>query len=122
LYCLVGCDAYGIGDDEDVGVRSRISSGLGKVTDDRGIGVEEICISDQFCEIQGLGVSYPTIAGHSRFPWYTSRDEDNFGILQCLPQAGRSGIISGDGALGIDMADIGGNTCLRREFVSDSTF
>lgn len=33
---------YRVGDDEDVGIGRGISSGLGEVTDDRGVGVEEI--------------------------------------------------------------------------------
>lgn len=33
---------YRVGDNEDVSVRSSISTGLGKVTDDRGVGVEEV--------------------------------------------------------------------------------
>ena len=33
---------YRVGDDEDVGVRRSVSSGLGEVTDDGGVGVEEV--------------------------------------------------------------------------------
>jgi hypothetical protein len=35
--------AYGVGDDEDVGLGGSFSSGLGKVTDDGSVGVEQVC-------------------------------------------------------------------------------
>lgn len=35
-------NTYRVGDDEDLGVRSRISSGLGEVTDDGSVGVEKV--------------------------------------------------------------------------------
>lgn len=37
-----GDDAYGVGDDKDVGLWRSLGSGLSKVTDDRRVGVEEI--------------------------------------------------------------------------------
>lgn len=33
---------YRVGDDEDLGIGSSISSGLGEVTDDGSVGVEEV--------------------------------------------------------------------------------
>ena len=35
-----GSEAYGVGDDEYVGVRGGVGDGFGKVTDDRGVGIE----------------------------------------------------------------------------------
>lgn len=35
-------NTYRVGDDEDVSVRRSVSSGLGEVTDDRSVGVEEV--------------------------------------------------------------------------------
>lgn len=35
--------AYRVGDDQDVGVGGSVSGGLGEVTDDGGVGVEQVC-------------------------------------------------------------------------------
>jgi hypothetical protein len=35
--------AYRVGNDEDVGVRCGVSASFGQITDNRGVGVEEIC-------------------------------------------------------------------------------
>lgn len=32
----------GVGDDEDVGLRGRLSGGLGEVADNGGVGVEQV--------------------------------------------------------------------------------
>jgi hypothetical protein len=40
---------YGVGDDEDVGLGSVVSDGLGEVADDGGVGVEQVC-----CMISGV--------------------------------------------------------------------
>ena len=35
--------AYGVGDDEDVGLRRVLGSSLCEIADDGGVGVEEVC-------------------------------------------------------------------------------
>lgn len=55
-----------------------------------------------------------TISGHARLARNTSRNEDNLGAGQTLAEARRSRIVALDGRLSVDMADIGGNTCMGR--------
>jgi hypothetical protein len=35
---------YRVGDDQDVGIGRMLSGGLGEVADDRGVGVEQVCV------------------------------------------------------------------------------
>lgn len=37
------CRVHGISDNEDVGVRRMVRGGLGQVTDDGSVGVEQVC-------------------------------------------------------------------------------
>ncbi len=91
----LGDDRYGrvdgVGDDEDVGIWSRFSRGLGEVTNDGGVSVEKV------------------VAGHARLSGDTGRDEDNFCSLQRSRQSAGCWVISGDLALGIDVRDISGD-------------
>ena len=38
--------AYGVGDDQDVGLGGVVSDGLGEVADNGGVGVEQVCWVD----------------------------------------------------------------------------
>jgi hypothetical protein len=88
-----------VGDDQDVGVRGSFGSSLGEVTDDRGIGVEKI------------------ITGHARLAGNTGRDEDDLGVGKSILEAGGSRIIASDGAVGVDVAEISGNTRATADIV-----
>lgn len=83
----------GVGDDEDVGVRGRLSGGLGQVADDGGVGVEQV------------------VAGHAGLAGDTSGDQDNLGILKGGVEAGGGGLVAGDVGAGVDVGDISGDTC-----------
>ena len=58
----------------------------------------------------GCGKECDTIAGHARLPWYAGRNEDDFCTGESLFQAIGIGLVAGDDALGIDMANISGDT------------
>ena len=83
---------YGVGDDEDVGLGSVVSSSLGKVADNGGVGVEEV------------------ITGHTGLSGDTGRNEDDIATLQGIGKTGRCGLIASDCALGVDVGDISSNT------------
>jgi hypothetical protein len=53
-----------------------------------------------------------TISGHAGLAGDASRDEDDVSTLQTLAEAGRSWIVALDSRLGVDVADVGGDTCL----------
>lgn len=55
-------------------------------------------------------VEKPTITGHAGLARNTSRDEDNLGALKGGSKALRVSIVAGDGALGVDVRDVGSNT------------
>lgn len=82
----------GVGDDEDVGVGGVLSSGLGQVADNGGVGVEQV------------------VTGHTGLAGNTSGDEDDLGSLKGSLESLRSGVVSLDGALGVDVGDVGGDT------------
>ena len=83
----------GVGDDEDVGVRGGLGSGLGQIADDGGVGVEEV------------------VAGHARLAGDTGGDQDDLGILEGGGEAGGSGLVAGNVGAGVDVGDISGDTC-----------
>jgi hypothetical protein len=56
-----------------------------------------------------------TISGHARLAGDTSWDEDDLSAAQALAQPGGSWVIAFDSGLGVDVADIGGNTCRNCE-------
>lgn len=101
--------AHRVGDDEDVGLGGVLSSGLGEVADDGGVGVEQV------------------VAGHAGLAGNTSGDDNDLGALEGLGEAGGSGIVALDLrssmaalgrsagaaylALGVDVANVGSDTC-----------
>lgn len=82
----------GVGDDQDVGVRCRLSGGLGQVADDGGVGVEQV------------------ITGHAWLAGNTGGDQDDLGILEGGIEAGGGGLVAGDLGAGVDVGDISGDT------------
>lgn len=85
----------GVGDDEDVGLGAGLGAGLGQVTDDGGVGVEQI------------------VTGHAGLAGNTGGDEDNLGALESGGQAGGGGVVALDDGLGVDVGNIGGNTYVK---------
>lgn len=69
---------YGVGDDEDVGLGGVLSSGLGEVADDGGVGVEQV------------------VTGHAGLAGHTSGDNDDLSALEGLGETGGSGIVAAD--------------------------
>jgi hypothetical protein len=88
-----------VGDDEDLSIGSSVSSGLSEVTDDGSVGVEEV------------------VTGHARLARNTGRDEDNLSISESLLQSGGSRVISGNGAVGVDVAEISSDTRAAADIV-----
>ena len=82
----------GVGDDQELGLGSSLSSGLGEVTDDGGVGVEEI------------------VTGHTGLAGNTSGDEDNLSAGESLLETGSVGLVTLDGGLGVDVRDVSSNT------------
>jgi len=89
----------GIRDDEDVGVWGRLGGCLCEVADDGGVGVEQV------------------VAGHAWLAGDTGGDEDNLGALEGCCQPAGCGIVAGDLALGVDVADVCCNTCDEKSVV-----
>jgi hypothetical protein len=82
----------GVGDDEDVGVGGVLSSGLGQVADNGGVGVEQV------------------VTGHTGLTGNTSGDEDDLGSLKGGLESLGSGVVSLDSALSVDVGDVGSDT------------
>lgn len=85
----------GVGNDEDVGVGAGLGAGLGEVADDGGVGVEQV------------------VTGHAGLAGNTGGDKDDLGALEGVGQAGGGGVVALDRGLGVDVIDVGGNTCER---------
>jgi len=85
-------ESYGVGDNENVGVGARLGASSSQIADDGGIGVEEV------------------VTGHSRLAGNTSGDENNLGASQALLEVLVALVVTLDGALGVDVANIGGDT------------
>lgn len=83
---------YRVGNDQDLGIGGSLSGGLSEVADDGGVGVEEV------------------ITGHTRLAGNTSGDEDDLGALKALLEASSIGVVASDGAVGVDVAQISGDT------------
>merc|ERR1711964_214639 len=81
-----------VGDDQDVCIWGRLGSGLCEITDNRGVGVEKI------------------ITGHSWLTGNTGWDKNDLSTLQGCCETAWCWVISGNLALGVDVADISGNT------------
>ena len=103
---------YRVGDDEDVGVRRSVSSGLGEVTDDGGVGVEEVYHKPSQFRLRWLGgtVGRHTVTGHAGLARNTGRDEDDLGALEGVLKAGAVGGVASDNAVGVDVAEISSDT------------
>ena len=99
---------YGVGNDEDVGVGCGIGSSLCKVSNNTGIGVEEICEIVRGVKRERLEIL--TISGHAWLSRNTSWDEDDFGTGQALSQTRWSWVVAFDCASSVDMADISSDT------------
>lgn len=52
-----------------------------------------------------------TISSHAGLAGNASGDENDLGTLQALAETRWSWVIALDGRLGVDVADIGGDTC-----------
>lgn len=81
-----------VGNDQDVGLGGGLSGGLGEVADDGGVGVEEV------------------ITGHTGFARNARGDEDDLRALEAVTETGGIGIVALDNAVGVDVAEISGNT------------
>lgn len=58
--------------------------------------------------------SWRTVTGHARLARNTGRDEDNLSISESLLQSGGSRVISGNGAVGVDVAEISSDTYRKK--------
>lgn len=58
-----------------------------------------------------------TITGHAGLARNTSRDEDNLSVSESFLQSGRSRFIASNGAVGIDVAEIGSDTCRQNQSI-----
>ena len=96
--CLfgLGCATYGVGDDQDVGLGGVLSSGLGEVADNGGVGVEEV------------------VTGHAGLAGNTSGDDNDLSALEGSGKAGGGGIVAGD-LCGVseELTDGGGSSVPR---------
>jgi len=79
-------------DNEDVGIRGRVCCSFGEVADDRGVGVEEV------------------VAGHTWLAGNTGGDEDDLRAFEGSSESARCGVVAGDFALGVDVADVCSDT------------
>jgi hypothetical protein len=69
---------YRVGDDQNVGLGGVLSSGLGQIADDGGIGVEEV------------------VTGHAGLAGDTSGDDDDLGALERIGEARGSRLVADD--------------------------
>lgn len=83
---------YRVGNDQDVGLGGSLGSGLGEVTDDGSVGVEQV------------------ITGHAGLAGDTSGDEDDLRVLEALTETSSIGAVASDGAVGVDVAQISSDT------------
>jgi len=58
-----------------------------------------------------------TITGHAGLAGDTGGDEDDLGTLQGVAEAGGSGLVAGDGAVGVDVAQVGRDTYKTKESI-----
>ena len=96
IYIYIYICTYRVGNDQNVGIRRSISSGLGEVTNNRGIGVEEV------------------ITSHAGLTGNTGGDEDNLGSLEGIAEAGSLGFVAVDRADRVDVAKVSSDTCDRQ--------
>lgn len=79
-----------VGDDEDVSLGAVLSDSLGEISDDRGVGVEQV------------------VTGHSWLTGDTGRDDDNLGTGESGSNVGLLETL--DVRDGVDVGDVGGDT------------
>ena len=106
----------GIGNDEDVGLGGSIGDGLGQVTNNGGVRVEEVCralVVAQAIAIDFIMGILLTITCHAGLARNTGRDENDLGALERSSEMLGALVVALDGALGVDMADIGGDTLYK---------
>ena len=73
-----------------------LGSGLGEVADDGSVGVEQV------------------ITGHAGLAGDTSGDENDLRALEAVAQTSSIGLVASDGAVGVDVAEIGSDTCRKK--------
>jgi len=91
--------SYRVGDNKDVGVRAGVGASSGQVADDGGVGVEEV------------------VTGHSRLAGNTGGDENDLSASQALLEVLVALVVALDSALGVDVADISGDTGCATDIV-----
>jgi hypothetical protein len=82
----------GVRDNEDVGVWGGFSGCLCEVADDGGVGVEQV------------------VTGHAWLAGDTGGDEHDFGAFEGCCQSAGCRVVASDLALGVDVADVCGDT------------
>ena len=86
-------NTYRVGNDQDVSLGGSVGGSLGKITDDGGVGVEQV------------------VTGHARLAGNTGGNENDLRTLQAFLEAGSIGVVASDGAVGVDVAQVGSDTC-----------
>lgn len=81
-----------------MGLGGSLGGGLGKVANDGGVGVEQV------------------ITGHAGLAGDTSGNENDLRVLEAVAQTSSVGVVASDGAVGVDVAQIGGDTCTNKNF------
>lgn len=76
-----------------MGLGGSVGGSLGEVADDGGVGVEQV------------------ITGHAGLAGDTSGDQDDLGVLEAVAESSSIGVVASDGAVGVDVAQISGDTC-----------
>ena len=54
-----------------------------------------------------------TVTGHAGLAGNTGRDEDDLRALESIAEARGGRVVASDGAVGVDVAQIGSDTCKR---------
>lgn len=93
----------GVGDDADLGSRSKLSNALGQITDNGGIGVEQV------------------ITGHTGLSGDTSGDDNNLSTGKGLLKTALLGSVSRHLRVGGDVGQIGSNTGSSSQIVEGQT-
>lgn len=93
----------GVGDDENLGLRGKLSNTLGKVADNGGVGVEKI------------------ITGHTRLSGNTSGDDNNLDTGKGLLKTTLLGGVASDLGVGGNVRKIGSDTGGSSQIVEGKT-
>lgn len=59
--------------------------------------------------------AHRTVTSHAGLAGDTGRDEDDLRALEGLAEAGGSGLVASDSAVGVDVAQVSSDTCRRAE-------